>query len=320
MSKVFDPNCPYCHGKGSFLFDDLVAAQECSCWMKMHRERAIERGKQIAADMKLVAADEWRDAAVKAITALERGYEALGDFAKPPFDGSIEAGVWAISMRCAAAEKRVAELEKEASKHEDQCMTFMNQRTDAEHERDQWKANHDNQLEIKRAVLDRPDLGERATLVQKLITERNALRERCEKAEAALRQSQDKKQMDDLRDENKRLTGRLNDFMSNDQNTMAKLQISAMAKQIQDLADEVKVLNLAKSDPLYMLRIARRIWRDLKHCIDDLPADAFFKKEAQVRLEYFGQFLGNHTDYRLHLSEQEELEWQARTAELPPTA
>jgi hypothetical protein len=37
-----------------------------------------------------------------------------------------------------------------------------------------WKANHDHMAEVKRAVLDRPDLAERAQLVQKLITERDA--------------------------------------------------------------------------------------------------------------------------------------------------
>jgi hypothetical protein len=45
-------------------------------------------------------------------------------------------------------------------------------------ERDHWKANHDNQKEIKRAVLDRPDLAERAALVQKLIRVRDAMTER----------------------------------------------------------------------------------------------------------------------------------------------
>ena len=37
-------------------------------------------------------------------------------------------------------------------------------------ERDMWKANHDNQL-----LRDRPDLGERAALVDKLVKERDAL-------------------------------------------------------------------------------------------------------------------------------------------------
>ena len=38
-------------------------------------------------------------------------------------------------------------------------------------ERDQWKANHDNQVAIKAAILDRPDLKERAASVQRLTTQ-----------------------------------------------------------------------------------------------------------------------------------------------------
>ena len=46
-------------------------------------------------------------------------------------------------------------------------------------ERDQWKANHDNQVELKRALMDRPDLGDRASRVvamhEKLLTCRRAI-------------------------------------------------------------------------------------------------------------------------------------------------
>lgn len=38
-----------------------------------------------------------------------------------------------------------------------------------ERERDHWKANHDNQVKIKSAVLDRPDLGDRARSVQAMM-------------------------------------------------------------------------------------------------------------------------------------------------------
>lgn len=53
-------------------------------------------------------------------------------------------------------------------------------------QRDQWKANHDNQVEIKRAVLDRPDLKERASSVVALVAERDLLRERLAKYEKPL--------------------------------------------------------------------------------------------------------------------------------------
>jgi len=43
-------------------------------------------------------------------------------------------------------------------------------------ERDMWKANHDNQVQMRRTLMDRPDLKERAKLVQELIAERDELR------------------------------------------------------------------------------------------------------------------------------------------------
>ena len=42
-----------------------------------------------------------------------------------------------------------------------------------ERERDMWKANHDNQVAIKRIIAARPDLKERAPMVEKLMAERN---------------------------------------------------------------------------------------------------------------------------------------------------
>lgn len=42
-----------------------------------------------------------------------------------------------------------------------------------ERERNAWKANHDNQVAIKRIIAARPDLQERAPMVEKLMAERN---------------------------------------------------------------------------------------------------------------------------------------------------
>lgn len=39
--------------------------------------------------------------------------------------------------------------------------------------RNEWKANHDNQVAIKRIIAARPDLKERAPMVEKLMAERN---------------------------------------------------------------------------------------------------------------------------------------------------
>ena len=44
-----------------------------------------------------------------------------------------------------------------------------------ERESNQWKASHDNQVELKRILTDRPDLGDRAASMQKLLTQREAL-------------------------------------------------------------------------------------------------------------------------------------------------
>lgn len=49
-----------------------------------------------------------------------------------------------------------------------------------------WKANHDNQVAIRAAVMDRPDLGDRAKRVADLIAERDAAVARAEQAEQAL--------------------------------------------------------------------------------------------------------------------------------------
>ena len=40
-------------------------------------------------------------------------------------------------------------------------------------DRDRWKANHDNQVAIKRIIAARPDLKDRAPMVEKLMAERN---------------------------------------------------------------------------------------------------------------------------------------------------
>lgn len=44
-----------------------------------------------------------------------------------------------------------------------------------EKERDSWKASHDNQVKLRRELMDRPDLKERATLVTKLHDEIESL-------------------------------------------------------------------------------------------------------------------------------------------------
>jgi acetate kinase len=49
-----------------------------------------------------------------------------------------------------------------------------------ERELNHWKANHDNQVKIKSTLIERPDLGDRASKIQKLIEENSIMREALE--------------------------------------------------------------------------------------------------------------------------------------------
>ena len=46
---------------------------------------------------------------------------------------------------------------------------------------DKWKASHDNQVKLRRMLMDRPDLKERATLVSGLIEENQKLQKEIER-------------------------------------------------------------------------------------------------------------------------------------------
>lgn len=63
-----------------------------------------------------------------------------------------------------------------------------------ERDRNAWKANHDNQVELKRIIAARPDLAERAPMVEKLMHEKRqaeflnvAFHMRIRKLESAIR-------------------------------------------------------------------------------------------------------------------------------------
>jgi hypothetical protein len=55
------------------------------------------------------------------------------------------------------------------------CRDLERELEEARKQRDKWKANHDNQVAINRTLRDRPDLGERAKLVDALTKQRDAL-------------------------------------------------------------------------------------------------------------------------------------------------
>lgn len=57
---------------------------------------------------------------------------------------------------------------------------------DARAELAHWKANHDNQVKIKSTLIQRPDLGDRAPRIQKLIEENETMREAIREAHEAI--------------------------------------------------------------------------------------------------------------------------------------
>lgn len=76
-------------------------------------------------------------------------------------------------MKYPAENERIGELEEELKAMRETLVA-------AQKEAAMWKANHDNQVMIKCAVLDRPDLGDRAQRVQELIKQNEELRKQIE--------------------------------------------------------------------------------------------------------------------------------------------
>ena len=76
------------------------------------------------------------------------------------------------------ADKRVSS--REAGAVWNLCRDLERELEEARKQRDKWKANHDNQVAINRTLRDRPDLGERAKLVNALTKQRDALAEALE--------------------------------------------------------------------------------------------------------------------------------------------
>jgi hypothetical protein len=60
----------------------------------------------------------------------------------------------------------------------DFCRKLERERDEAREESKMWKANHDNQVKLKSALMDRHDLGDRARKVVALAKERDEARER----------------------------------------------------------------------------------------------------------------------------------------------
>ncbi len=66
---------------------------------------------------------------------------------------------------------------------------------------------------------------------------------------------------------------------------------------------ENQILSEALTDGMCNLKLARRIHRDLAHCIDRLPHNEPSTVDTfRERLESYAPFLGDTSNYRVHMS------------------
>jgi hypothetical protein len=68
------------------------------------------------------------------------------------------------------------EAREKAERYRLEANALMMQRDEAREETAMWKANHDNQVSLKAMLMDRPDLGDRASRIAELIRERDEAR------------------------------------------------------------------------------------------------------------------------------------------------
>jgi len=127
-----------------------------------------------------------------------------------------------------------------------QVIKMVEERDAAIAERDHWKSNHDNQVGIRAAIMDRPDLQERAKLVMALVARaEQAERERhdemkradgymgkCEDLEARIRGLELDTQVEDQDAENE-----IDAFI--EENEKLKAQIAALASPLSKSAQDV---------------------------------------------------------------------------------
>jgi hypothetical protein len=64
------------------------------------------------------------------------------------------------------------------------CKKLERERDEARAEAAKWKANHDNQVALKSAIIQRPDLRDRSERVEALIKERDAIKAEIESMHA----------------------------------------------------------------------------------------------------------------------------------------
>lgn len=115
----------------------------------------------------------------------DRGYDEV------PISNTMEV-IQPIADLCESRQARIAELEKERNKllgFYEEIVRYLGhdlalkEIRELRAERDKWKSNHDNQVNLRRTLMDRPDLGDRAKRVQQMAGQLDSERQKREAAE-----------------------------------------------------------------------------------------------------------------------------------------
>ncbi len=88
---------------------------------------------------------------------------------------SVIAGLWCRLVpadELSSIKEELNNFQKGYAELSDLVQSLKKEKEELTKERDKWKASHDNQVNLRRILMDRPDLKERANLVQKLIEEK----------------------------------------------------------------------------------------------------------------------------------------------------
>lgn len=80
-----------------------------------------------------------------------------------------------LDAELTAAREEIAILKSKYADHHSEAERITSEIRAVTSQRDEWKANHDNQVSINQLLRDRPDLKDRAASVDKLIEQRDSL-------------------------------------------------------------------------------------------------------------------------------------------------
>ena len=114
------------------------------------------------------------------------------------------------------------------------------ERDEARKQAAMWKANHDNQVSLKAMLMDRPDLGDRASRIAELIRERNEVQEKYDTL--AVENMLEVNKICNQRDEAIDVLSNLSHYLScglGDENTTAKEYGARIREGINALLDPI---------------------------------------------------------------------------------